>query len=183
MAQMNRNLNLEEVNSDAFMGIPYLNYQTIFQKILFWGSVILGIALNLVSVFVFSANGNLAVLLTLLPLAFGVAFGCNYNQDLSLFQYLILVLKKPSIIYTSKPTEDILQLRNTAKQFEQEEKLRERQQNPVTAESQKKLLMKLGIGIVVFILFIVIVLGILGSKKENEIHHTVALTESTGGII
>jgi len=183
MAQMNRNLNLEEVNSDAFMGIPFLNYQTILQKVIFWGSMILGIAMNLISIFVFSANANLAVLLTLLPLVFGVAFGCNYNQDLTLFQYLILTLKKPSKKYTSKPTEDIIQLRNSAKQFEQEERLRERQQNVPTAESQKKLLIKLGIGIVVFILFFVIVLGVIGKRDENELHHMVSNTEMVGGIV
>ena len=185
MAQMKRNLNLEEVNSDAFMGIPFLNYQTIPQKMLFWGSMIFGIILNLVSIFAFSANANIAVLLMLLPLIFGVAFGCNYNQDLSLFQYLMLILKKPAKKYASKPTEDILQLRNSAKQFELEERKREQQRNPVTAESQKKLLIKLLIGIVAFILFLVIVLGVLGNRKENELHHTieVGISETVGGIV
>lgn len=183
MAQMNRNLNLEEVNSDAFMGIPFLNYQTLPQKIFFWGSVILGVVTNLISIFVFSANTNLAVLFTLLPLIFGVAFGCNYNQDFSLFQYLILILKKPSKKYVSKPTEDIIQLRNSARQFEQEERMRERQQNIVTAESQKKLLIKLVIGIILFILFFAVVLGLLGNREESEIHHTVSITETVGGIV
>ena len=36
MATMNRNINLEEINADAFMGIPFLNHQTIIQKVEFW---------------------------------------------------------------------------------------------------------------------------------------------------
>lgn len=35
MASMNRNVNLEEINTDAFMGITYLNYQSLAQKFLF----------------------------------------------------------------------------------------------------------------------------------------------------
>lgn len=37
MASMNRNVNLEEVNTDAFMGISYLNYQSMLQKVVFIG--------------------------------------------------------------------------------------------------------------------------------------------------
>ena len=33
MAQMNRNVNLEEIDSDALFGIDALKNQTIFQKI------------------------------------------------------------------------------------------------------------------------------------------------------
>lgn len=184
MAQMNRNLNLEEVNSDAFMGIPFLNYQTVIQKMIFWGSVLIGIAMNLIGIFFFSVNANVAVLLTLLPLVFGVAFGCNYNQDLSLFQYLLLILTRPSKKYVSKPTEDIVQLRKLEKQFEQEELLRKRQQNQATAESQKKLLFKLGIGILIFIVALVVLWSALGHRDKDELHHTVAdVTENVGGIV
>ena len=40
MASMNRNVNLEEVNTDAFMGISYLNYQSMLQKVVFIGGIV-----------------------------------------------------------------------------------------------------------------------------------------------
>ena len=39
MAQMNRNVNLEEIDSDALFGIDALKNQSILQKIVFFGSV------------------------------------------------------------------------------------------------------------------------------------------------
>lgn len=46
MAQMNRNVNLEEIDSDALFGIDALKNQTILQKIVFFGSVIAGVLVN-----------------------------------------------------------------------------------------------------------------------------------------
>ena len=46
MAQMNRNVNLEEIDSDALFGIEALKNQTILQKIVFWGCVLLGVLAN-----------------------------------------------------------------------------------------------------------------------------------------
>lgn len=43
MAQMNRNMNLEEIDADALFGIDALKNQTILQKIVFFGSVIAGV--------------------------------------------------------------------------------------------------------------------------------------------
>ena len=45
MASMNRNVNLEEVNTDAFMGISYLNHQSMLQKVVFVGGIVIGIAI------------------------------------------------------------------------------------------------------------------------------------------
>lgn len=51
MAQMNRNVNLEEIDSDALFGIDALKNQTILQKIVFFGSVIAGVLLNVLLLF------------------------------------------------------------------------------------------------------------------------------------
>ena len=88
MASMNRNVNLEEINTDAFMGISYLNYQSIPQKIVFIGGVLVGIALNLIGTFILDISINVSILLNLVPLLVGVVFGCNYNEDLSLIKYM-----------------------------------------------------------------------------------------------
>lgn len=46
MAQMNRNVNLEEIDSDALFGIDALRNQSILQKIVFFGCVIVGVLVN-----------------------------------------------------------------------------------------------------------------------------------------
>lgn len=46
MAQMNRNVNLEEIDSDALFGIEALKNQTLMQKIIFFGCLILGVLAN-----------------------------------------------------------------------------------------------------------------------------------------
>ena len=46
MAQMNRNVNLEEIDSDALFGIDALKNQSILQKIVFFGCVIAGVLVN-----------------------------------------------------------------------------------------------------------------------------------------
>ena len=46
MAQMNRNVNLEEIESDALLGIDALKNQTLLQKIVFFGCVGIGVVLN-----------------------------------------------------------------------------------------------------------------------------------------
>ena len=46
MAQMNRNVNLEEIDSDALFGIDALKNQSILQKIVFFGCLIIGVLLN-----------------------------------------------------------------------------------------------------------------------------------------
>ena len=46
MAQMNRNVNLEEIDSDALFGIEALKNQTLVQKLVFFGSVISGVLAN-----------------------------------------------------------------------------------------------------------------------------------------
>lgn len=183
MATMNRNVNLEEINSDAFMGIPFLNYQTVFQKGIFIGSIIVGIGLCFVSIFFLDLGANVAVLLTLLPLIPGIAFGCNYNQDLSLLKYLKLILFKPSNILYSKSTEDLLQLRNAADRIKQEEELKQREAQKASPEQQRKLLLKLIIGIIAFFIFMAVIIFIIMQTKTDSIHHTVVAACNFGRVI
>lgn len=172
MATMNRNVNLEEINSEAFMGIPFLNYQSVRQKIIFWGSVVLAVIWNILGTFLFHINAGIIIALTLVPLAFGVAFGCNYNQDLSLLEYLKLILFKPATAYYTKPTEDLEQIRVVAARMDKEAELLEKQKQ-VTPEQQRKLLIKLLIGVVVGVLLFIIVLIVLIASKEDVLHHVI----------
>ena len=182
MASMNRNLNLEEVNSDAFMGIPFLNHQSILQKLIFVGSVVLGVALNLLGTFLFQINANLTVVLTLLPLGFGVAFGCNYNEDLSLIKYLILILFKPVKKLRSRPTEDMVQLKAASERIHQEQQAKERKEQQASPEEQRKLLIRLLAVVVVIMVVIIGAVVFINYSKVDEVHHTVE-TESVGDAI
>lgn len=173
MASMNRNLSLEEVNSDAFMGIPFLNHQTVLQKIIFWGCVLLCAAINLMGNFMFQLNVSVTGFITLLPLLPGIAFGCNYNEDLTVIRYIILLLSKPSKTYVSKPTEDIAELHKMQEQLCMEE--RTQGDNQVTQASQRKLLLKLITGISIGIIVLIILLAIINNSKEvDEVHHTLS---------
>jgi hypothetical protein len=172
MATMNRNVNLEEINSDAFMGIQYLNHQTVLQKAVLIGGIIIAIGFNLLSSFLWHLNINISILLTLLPLIIGIAFGCNYNEDLSLIKYIKLILFKPSITYNSKPTEDLEQLRNSADRIMQAEIKKKQQQ--ASPEEQRKLLIKLLVGAAIAIIFFAILLIVVKNTKTEEVHHTVS---------
>lgn len=173
MASMNRNVNLEEINTDAFMGISFLNYQSLPQKVIFIGGVVAGIAINLIGTFVFNINVNVSIFLTLIPILIGVAFGCNYNEDLSLIRYFKLLISKPAKAYYSKPAEDLEQLHNAAARIREEEELRKRQQEKMSDEAQRKLLIKMGVGALIAIVLLVAVLVAIKVTKTEEIHHTV----------
>lgn len=173
MATMNRNVNLEEINSDAFLGIPFLNYQSPLQKLIFWGSVIVGVLWNVLATFLFHINANIVVIVTILPLLVGVLFGCNYNQDLSLFQYIILVLFKPSKVYMNKPAEDLKQIKETKERIKREEELRMREELKASPEEQKRLLIKLVLGVVIAVVFFIILLIVIASTRTDVIHHII----------
>ncbi len=172
MATMNRNVNLEEINSDAFMGIPFLNHQTIGQKVIFWGSVVVAVIWNILGTFLFHINAGIIIALTLVLLAFGVAFGCNYNQDLSLLEYLKLILFKPATAYYTKPVEDLEQIKIAAARMDKEAELLEKQKE-VTPEQQRKLLIRLLSGVLIVVLLFVIFLIVLIASKEDVLHHVI----------
>lgn len=174
MATMNRNVNLEEVNSDAFMGIPFLKHQTMIQKILFWGCVIIAVVWNIAGTFLLHCNANIIIFTTLIPLALGMAFGCNYNEDLSVLAYLKLILFKPAAVYITKPTEDFEQIKLSATRMDKEAELRERQKD-VTPEQQRKLLFKLIGGALIAVVLFIIVLIVIASKNEDVLHHVIQL--------
>ena len=174
MATMNRNVNLEEVNSDAFMGIPFLNYQSTGQKIVFWGSVIISVAWNVLGTFLFHINANIIIFSTLIPLTIGVLFGCNYNQDLSLIDYIKLILFRPSVAFVTKPTEDMEQLKLEIIRIDKEEELKAKQKK-VTAESQQRLLIRFLVGALIVVILFIIFLIVLASSNNEVLHHIIEM--------
>lgn len=173
MAIMNRNVNLEEINTDAFMGISYLNYQTIPQKIVFIVGIVVGVGLNLLNSFVWNMSPFASLGLTLIPLLVGIAFGCNYNEDLTLIKYFSLIVSNPVKHYSSKPREDLEQLRKKAEDIKREEAAKQAKAAQISDEAQRKLLRTMLIVGVIFVVGLIVAVVIINSLKVEEIHHTV----------
>lgn len=173
MATMKRNINLEELDSDAMFGISFLNYQSMLQKIIFWSCVVIGAAWNILGAFVFHFNSIGVIFGTFIPLFIGIAFGCNYNEDLSLFNYFMLIFFKPKQVLMSKPTEDLAQLKAIAAKIKEEEDMKKKQELGATPEEQRKLLMELIFGGIAFVLFLIIVVIVILANKTDVMHHII----------
>ena len=114
MAQMNRNVNLEEIDADALFGIDALKNQTILQKIVFFGSVIAGVLLNVLLPLFFSTPRIVCILIFMALLMVGVAVGCNYTEDMTYGKYLYYFFFKPSTPLYYRSTEDAKKIREAA---------------------------------------------------------------------
>lgn len=177
MAQMNRNVNLEEIDSDALFGIDALKNQTIFQKIVFFGCVLAGVLANVCLPLFFETPRLACIFIFMSLLLVGVAFGCNYTEDMTYGKYLYFFFFKPSKHLTYCSTEDVELVKKEAVEIKKEEEMKLRRQQQADPKQQKKLLIKL----VAFILILVVVIGgvliYASSGKEDDLHHTVSATE------
>ena len=77
MAQMERNVNLEEIDADALFGIDALKGQSLLQKLIFFGCLSAGILINVCLPMFLKVPRAVCVLLFLLLLFVGIAFGFN----------------------------------------------------------------------------------------------------------
>ena len=124
MAQMNRNVNLEEIDSDALFGIDALKNQTFLQKVIFFGAVIAGVLLNVLLPIFFEAPKFLCIALFLILLLVGVAFGCNYTEDMTYGRYLYYFFFKPTRHLLYESTEDVAMIKKKAEEIKKEEELK-----------------------------------------------------------
>lgn len=178
MATMNRNENLEEINTDALFGIPYLNYQTMLQKVVFWGSILVSIGITIMGSFFWKMGTGVLSIIILLPLGVGVLFGCNYNQDLSLIKYIMLKLTNKKTTYVSKPKEDIINNKQELSKSQKEKELAEMDLETAKKE-QKKLLKKvLIVAVAAICCLIVLLIVISATKKDEPIHHEVSIEKT-----
>lgn len=173
MPQMNRNVNLEEIDSDALFGIDALKNQTFFQKVVFFGSVIIGVGLNVCLPLFFEVPRVACVFMFIALLLVGIAFGCNYTEDMTYGKYLYFFFFKPTKHLLYESTEDVERMKKKAEEIKREEEMRLQRQKAADPKAQKKLLMKL----VIFILVIVIAIAgaflYAGNKDESVKHHTI----------
>lgn len=108
----------------------------------------------------------------------GIAFGCNYTQDLTYGKYLYCYFFKTAVTLTYESTEDVRVIRKNAEKIKKEEEailLRERGKDP---GEQRKLLVKLIAFIVVFAVTIVSVVLFATAKKKENIHHEAVILET-----
>ena len=177
MAQMNRNVNLEEIDSDALFGIDALKNQSIGQKIIFFGSVIGGVLLNVLLPIFYETPRIVCVLIFLGLLLIGVAFGCNYTEDMTYGRYMFCFFFKPTKPLFFKSTEDVESIRKKAEEIKKEEELLLRQKQQADPEAQRKLLIK----VIAFVVALVVVIGSVfiyaGQKNKGNVHHRVDITQ------
>ena len=173
MAQMNRNVNLEEIDSDALFGIEALKNQTLVQKIVFFGCVILGVLANVLLPLYFETPTIVCIMIFMIFLLIGVGFGCNYTEDMTYGKYLYFFFFKPTKPLSYKSTEDVIAIRKRAEEIKKEEEMMLRMKQQANPEEQRKLLMKM----IAFVLILVIAIGAVfvyaGMKEDSNIHHTV----------
>lgn len=174
MAQMNRNVNLEEIDSDALFGIDALKNQTIFQKIIFFGCVLIGVVANVAMPLIWETPRLVCIFVFMFFLLIGVAFGCNYTEDMTYGKYLYYFFFKPSKDLVFKSTEDIKLVKIRAREIRKEEEMTLNRKKQAEPEAQRKLLIKL---VAFVVILAVVLLGAFaiksGDKEKVEIHHTV----------
>lgn len=177
MAQMNRNVNLEEIDADALFGIDALKNQSILQKIIFFGCLIIGVLLNVLLPLFFGTPRILCVVLFLGLLLIGVAFGCNYTEDMTYGKYMFYFFFKPTAPLDYKSTEDVGEIRKKALELKREEELLLRQSKQADPKAQRKLLIK----VICFVVAMAVLIGAVfiysGVKDKNNLHHRVEVTE------
>lgn len=171
MASMYRNTNLEEIEVDSFLGIEFLKYQSLKQKIIFFSGFVVGLGVLLLFTLWLKINPFVSLLCVLPFVAISVLFGCNYNQDLSLFKYLILLLREPVKTFVNIPTEDIRYIRKKAKEYEN---VSNTSDDEVNVEEHRKKLRKLIItAIVIVLVFTIVIVSILILQNDTGVHHTI----------
>ena len=176
MAQMNRNINLEEIDSDALFGIDALKNQTFFQKVVFFGSVLLGVLVNVCLPIYFDMPRMICVFIFLVLLGVGVAFGCNYTEEMTYGKYLYYFFFKPKKELTYQSTEDMQYVRRKAEEIKKEEELTLQRKRQADPGEQRKLLVKLIAFVMILVIGIGAVFAYSGMKEQNHKHHTVEVS-------
>ena len=175
MAQMNRNVNLEEIDSDALFGIDALKNQTFGQKIIFFGCLLLAVLANVLLPMFYGTPTIVCIAIFMVFLAIGVAFGCNYTEGMTYGRYLYFFFFKPTKPLRFESTEDVVKIREKAEEIKKEEELMLRQKQQANPEEQRKLLVKM---LAFFVILIGVIIGVFvysGIKEDEYKHHEVEI--------
>ena len=174
--QFERNVNLEEIDSDALFGIPYLSHQTMAQKVILWGNVIVGVGSFVVTQMIYHAPFLLSFFLSLLFVGVGFLFGANQNEHLTIGGYLKLIFFKPVKYVNFMSTEDVYVMKDEADKLKLEEEREEKKKAVATPESQRRSLIMVVVLIVLFVTLAFALIGLKSYKQSHMTHHTVGYT-------
>lgn len=177
MAQMERNVNLEEIDADALFGIDALKGQSILQKLIFFCCLLAGIVANVCMPMFLHTPRVVCVFLFLGCILVGIAFGCNYTEDLTYGKYLYCYFFKPVKTLRYESTEDIELIKKRAEELKKEEDLllkRERNANP---RDQRKLLVRLLAFVLIMVILLLSALVYVKAVKPKSYHHEVIMEE------
>ena len=119
----------------------------------------------------FKWNPFLSLLCAVPFVGVSILFGCNYNQDLSLFRYLILVLREPITHYINLPTEDIRYIRAKAEEFNNDITISSEESN--IGEHKKRLRNLIVRAIIIVIVFAIVMIILFIFKNDAGVHHTI----------
>lgn len=177
MAQMERNVNLEEIDADALFGIDALKGQSILQKFIFFCCLLAGIVANVCMPMFLHTPRVVCVFIFLGCILVGIAFGRNYTEDLTYGKYLYCYFFKPVKTLRYESTEDIELIKKRAEELKKEEDLllkRERNANP---REQRKLLVRLLAFVLVMAILLLSALVYVKAVKPKSYHHEVIMEE------
>ena len=172
--QFERNVNLEEIDSDALFGIPYLANQTLSQKVILWGNTIIAVGSFIVTQMVYQAPFLVSFFLSLIFVGVGFMFGANQNEHMTVGAYLKLMFFKPVKYVNFMSTEDIYVMKSEAEELKTEAELEEKRRAEATPESQRRSLIIVVTLMVVFLLFAFSMIGLKSYKQSHMEHHTVS---------
>jgi flagellar biosynthesis/type III secretory pathway M-ring protein FliF/YscJ len=163
MFSYDRNVDLEEVKASPFFELDFIKYSSKSQLCLLSCSIISSIVLIVVNSLFLHMESYLATLIMSLPVLVGALFGCQYNQDLSYYEYIKCLVTKQKKTYYKKSTEDILSSKETIKLF-LEEKSAEKEQLQKKNEKKRKILLITSI----FILIAIVIAFLYISTRPTQ---------------
>ena len=170
--EFERNINLEEIDSDALFGISYLSNQTFTQKIIFFGCAIISVGAFLVTQMYLELPSIVSLLISGLIGGVGFLFGANQCEYLTIAQYLKLIFFKPVKYANFSSTEDIGLMKDALKRVSEEEAIKQKQMDEATPEGQRRMLIMV-IGFAsAFVIFALIIMAISAMKEDTVVHHT-----------
>lgn len=180
--QFERNVNLEEIDSDALFGIQYLSHQTMSQKVILWGNVIIAAASFIVTQMIYHFPFFVSFIISTVFVGVGFLFGANQSEHLTVGGYLKLVFFKPVKYVNYMSSEDVYVMKDEAEKLKTEAERQEKLRSEVTPEGQRRSLLMVVLLIVGFMSFAFILLGLKSYKQSHMQHHTIGyVTEELAG--
>ena len=175
MAQMERNVNLED--ADALFGIDALKGQSILQKLIFFCCLLAGIVANVCIPMFLHTPRVVCVFIFLGCILVGIAFGCNYTEDLTYGKYLYCYFFKPVKTLRYESTEDIELIKKRAEELKKEEDLLLKRERNADPKAQRKLLVRLLAFVLIMVILLLSALVYVKAVKPKSYHHEVIMEE------